>query len=186
VARRPGLDREAVVEAAAQLVDEAGATELSLTALAKRLGVKPPSLYNHVAGLEGLRRELRLRGLRELAAELQRAALGRAGSDAMRALAHAYRAYAAARPGLYALTQRSAGPMDEELATASEAVVGVVRATLRGFGHEGEAALHATRCLRSALHGFVGLEAEGGFGLDLPVDESFERLLTLLDTGLAA
>lgn len=40
----------------------------------------------------------------------------------------------------------------------------------------------ATRALRSALHGFVSLEAAGGFGLPRDVDRSFSRLVTAVDS----
>ena len=41
------------------------------------------------------------------------------------------------------------------------------------------------RIVRAALHGFVALEAGGGFGMPLPVDDTFERLVAALDRGLA-
>jgi len=66
VAPRVGLNREAVVEAAASFADEEGLEGVTLAELAARLGVRTPSFYNHVAGLEGLRRELALLGIREL------------------------------------------------------------------------------------------------------------------------
>ncbi len=37
--------------------------------LAERLEIRVPSLYNHVQGMEGLRRELALLGMRELRKE---------------------------------------------------------------------------------------------------------------------
>jgi hypothetical protein len=40
--------------------------------------------------------------------------------------------------------------------------------------------------VRAALHGFVTLEAGGGFGLPLSVDDTFARLVDALDRGLAA
>jgi Tetracyclin repressor-like, C-terminal domain len=61
----------------------------------------------------------------------------------------------------------------------------VVLAVLRGYGIEGDDALHATRAVRSALHGFVAVETAGGFGLPLDIDESFDRLVSLIDAGLA-
>jgi len=48
----------------------------------------------------------------------------------------------------------------------------------------GADAIHAARAVRSALHGFVSLEAAGGFGLSEDVDESYARLVGLLDRGL--
>jgi hypothetical protein len=38
--------------------------------------------------------------------------------------------------------------------------------------------------IRIALHGFVTLEAAGGFAMDLSADETFERLLALVVEGL--
>src|SRR5215213_11522535 len=87
---RAGLSRAAVVEVAAALADEGGLEELSLVDLAERLGIRKPSLYNHVAGIGDLRRELALVGLRELGRSLSRAAAGKAGDEGLFALAYAY------------------------------------------------------------------------------------------------
>ena len=55
---------------------------------------------------------------------------------------------------------------------------------LAGYGLEGDDAIHAARAVRAALHGFAVLEAGGGFGIKLDLDESFARLVGLLDRGL--
>ena len=60
----------------------------------------------------------------------------------------------------------------------------VVLAVLRGYGLESTDAIHATRIIRSSLHGFASLEARKGFGLPLEIDETFARLTQLLDQGL--
>ena len=57
-------------------------------------------------------------------------------------------------------------------------------AVLRGYGLDEDGTVHATRAVRSALHGFVSLEAAGGFGLPQDVDASYDRLVDLLDAGL--
>ena len=73
------------MEAAAALADEGGAgEELSLARLAERLGVRKPSLYNHVEGLSGLRRELALMALRELGPDGAPAAAERGATRARR------------------------------------------------------------------------------------------------------
>jgi AcrR family transcriptional regulator len=181
---RAGLDRAAVVTAAARLADAEGLEAVTLARLAALLGVKPPSLYNHVAGQEGLRRELALAGMRELSRRLGRAALGKAGDAALLALAHAYREFARAHPGLYAASLRAPDPADAELDAASTELVGIVLAVLAGYDLGGDDALHAVRVLRSVLHGFVSLETLGGFGLPLDLDESFRRLLDGFIAGL--
>jgi AcrR family transcriptional regulator len=182
---RAGLDTDAVVEAAAKLADAEGLEAVRLSRLAATLGVRSPSLYAHVDGLEDLRRRIGARGARELAAQLGRAAAGRAGDAALAALAHAYLAYGREHPGSYAAAQRARElQRDPEAVAAAAAVVDVVLAVLRGYGLDDDDAVHATRIIRVALHGFVSLEAEGGFAIALSLDETFERLIATLDSGL--
>ncbi|MGZ3638658.1 MAG: TetR family transcriptional regulator, partial [Ktedonobacterales bacterium] len=52
MSRRVGLDQEAVIQAAADLVDAEGLDALSLARLAEKLGVRTPSLYNHISSLD--------------------------------------------------------------------------------------------------------------------------------------
>ena len=182
---RAGLDSDAVVAAAAQLADAHGLEAVTLARLAGILGVRPPSLYAHVDGLPDLRRRLAARGARELAGELQAAAAGRSGGEALHAVADAYRAYARAHPGTYAALQRAPAPGDVDTAAAASRVVDVMLAVLRGYRLEGNDAIHATRLIRSALHGFVTLESGGGFAMPLALDDSFGRLVEVLDGGLA-
>jgi AcrR family transcriptional regulator len=184
---RAGLDAEAVVAAAAVLADAEGLERLTLARLASHLGVRSPSLYAHVDGLDDLRARLAIRGARELGAELQAAAAGRARSDALRGVADAYRAYAHAHPGVYAALQRAPGAdADPEYAAVAASLVDALVAALRGYGLAGQDAIHAVRIMRAALHGFISLEQEGGFAMPIAIDESYERLIAMLDRGLLA
>ncbi len=169
---RVGLTPALVIQEAARLSDERGFDSLSLATVATRLGVATPSLYKHVDGLAGLRREVALLGVNGIGACLQQAAVGRSGPDALRATADAYRRYAHAHPGRYAALQqmpRLAGAGVE----LSHDPVAVLAAVLRGFDIPEERMIHAIRALRSGLHGFVDLEMRGGFGLPEDVDESY-------------
>jgi AcrR family transcriptional regulator len=186
---RAGLTPERVVAEAAALVDERGIHALSLAPLAERLGVRVPSLYKHVGGLDDLRHRLALAAMRDLADRLGAATVGRSGLDALRACATVWRAYVREHPGQYAAVQR--GPdrgdaADAELLAAGDRVLDLVFAVLHGYGLDEDATVHAARAVRSAIHGFVTLEAEGGFGLSQDVEVSYDRLVTLLDAGLGA
>jgi AcrR family transcriptional regulator len=187
VSPRVGLSRDAVVEAAAALADEEGLEELSLSTLASKLGIRTPSLYNHVAGLEGLRRELALLGLRELGRRIGRVAIGKSTDEATFAIARAYRDFVKERPGLYAATVRSSRlsyPNDPEFEAAERETFEAVLAVLASYGLRGEDAVHAARGLRSVAHGFATLEVAGGFGIPIDLDESFDRLLRAFVVGL--
>jgi len=177
---RRGLDRAQVVDAAVALADAEGLEAVTLARVAHALGVKPPSLYNHVDGRDALVRSITLRSLRELTDEIRRAATGRAGQDALRAVARAQLAYAREHPGRYAATVAApAGGDDEHTAAADEAVT-VLTAALAGLEREGDDAVHAIRALRSAVHGFAAIEAAGGFALAVDRDASFEYLIARL------
>ena len=183
---RAGLNETRVLLEAELLIDEVGLSNLTLAALAQRLGVRQPSLYKHVEGMEGLRRGLAVRAKVELANVLARAAVGRERGDAVRSIALAYRAWARAHPGRYAAAQRAPAPGDAEDEAASLAVVQVVTDVLAGYGLHDADAIDATRALRSALHGFVVLEGDGGFGLPVDIERSFARLLAGVLVALAA
>lgn len=180
---RAGLTTERVVEVAGELLDTAGAAGLSLKAVAERLGVRPPSLYSHVGGLEELRREVGLRALGALAEVCRSAAMGRSDDHALRAIAQDYRRFALAHPGTYALTQL-AHPEDAAWREASDRVLEPIIAALRARNLSRAEAIHAVRALRSALHGFVLLESGGGFGLEASTRLSFDRLVESLVRGL--
>jgi AcrR family transcriptional regulator len=185
MSHRVGLDRASVVEAAAKLVDQEGIEQLSLGRLAERLGVRTPSLYNHVAGLPGLKHDLALYCLCEVHDRITLATIGKSHAEAIVAFADAYRAYARETPGRYAFTLQAPDPGDQELQAIAQQLVDVVRAVLAPYRLSEEEAIHAIRSLRSIVHGFISLEAAGGFGLPVDLDASFHWLVNLFIAGLS-
>jgi AcrR family transcriptional regulator len=184
---RAGLDRAQVVAAAAEIADAEGLDAVTLARVAAELGVKSPSLYNHVEGREGLLRGIGLLGLDDLAATLREAAIGRSGADGLQATAQAYRAFVLAHPGRYAagaITPPSAGDTGHQ--AAGDAVLDILRALLRAYDLDDDQTIHALRALRSSIHGFTTLEAAGGFGIPIDLDTSFTTLITTLAAGFAA
>jgi AcrR family transcriptional regulator len=184
---RSNLTKQTVVQAAADLINTEGPEALSLGRLAKELGIRTPSLYNHVDGLPGLMRELSILNARNLADRISEAAIGQSGPDAVRAIMQAMRIYIKEYPGLYLSTVRASGTQPEansELEQEEARSVKAGMAVMASFGLEGEAAVHALRGLRSLVHGFATLEISGGFGIPLDLDGSFDRLVGLFIAGL--
>jgi AcrR family transcriptional regulator len=174
-----------VISEAAELVDEVGWDQLTLASVADRLGVRLPSLYKHIGSLDDLRRGIGLLALAELRDVLASAAIGRSGPDALREVALAYASYARAHPGRYASTIAAPSPGEHERAELAGRVLEVVFAVLAGYGLAGDDAVHATRVMRAALHGFVTLEASGAFGMPQDIAVSYEYLIRTLDESLA-
>ena len=186
MAKRVGINRDAVVRAAAKIADDAGWDALTLARVAKKLRIRSPSLYNHVVGLEGLRRELKLLVMRDLNDALSRATIGKSRDDAVRSLAAAYRAFVKRHPGTYAATMVAAPKNDPALEAAAGQVVETCLSVLSGYGLDRRDGLHAIRAMRSAVHGFAALEIAGGFGIPLDVDKSFDWLVSALLKGLSS
>jgi AcrR family transcriptional regulator len=182
---RAGLTEDRVVAEAERLADDPGSPPLTLAALAAHLGVRQPSLYKHIAGMDALQRRIAIRAKVELAEVLGRAAVGRARDDAIVSMAHAYRRWAHEHPGRYPTTQRVPARGDAEDEAATSAAVQVVADVMSGYELRGDDAIDAIRALRSALHGFVALEASGGFGLPVDIDRSFDRLVHGLTSAFA-
>lgn len=181
MARKRGISQTDVVGAAAEIADAQGLEAVTLASVAARLGIRSPSLYAHVEGLDGLRRLLALEAAGALRSALEKSVRDRSGLAALRALAGAYRRFAKRHPGLYLAAQRAVRPgEDDELYRAlASAAMPAVRA-LAEAGVEGPEGVHLTRAFRSAMHGFVVLEGMGGFGLPESVEESYARMVDLL------
>lgn len=183
--RRAGLDPQIVVQAAAELVDREGVEALTLAALAAHFKVAVPSLYNHVGGLPGLLHQLALLGRRQLTQVLGRSVMGKAGDDAVLAMADAYRMYVKEHPGVYAASLRASAPDDAESRAIEDEAVEIVLKVLAYYDLRDEMAVHMVRVFRSTVHGFASLEVAGGFGLPLSLDESFRLLVQSLIQALA-
>jgi AcrR family transcriptional regulator len=186
MARKVGIDRERVLDVAEQIADQHGPEGVTLSVLARRLKVAPPSLYTHVGGLDDLRSGLRLRGLRTMTDLFRRRTVGLAADDALAAVAGELRRFVQDHPGLYAASVAAPGRQDpEEVQRAAEDLLGVFTAILRGFQITPAELVHSARFARSALHGFVSLESTGGFGLPEDVDVSYSRLVGAVNHDLS-
>jgi AcrR family transcriptional regulator len=174
---RAGLSRQMLATRAAEIADEKGWEQLTLAGVAEAFGVRLPSLYKHVGSLAELRQDVSVRSARELSDVMTDAAVGRSGPPALRAMADAYRDFARRHPGRYAASVIAPLPGDQEHEQVATRIIGVLAAVLAEFGLAGDDAIHAIRALRSLMHGFVSLEAAGGFAMPLDLDESYRRLV---------
>ena len=182
---RAGLSTDAVVERAAQILDQRTAEGLSLANLAESFGVRIPSLYKHIDGMPSLRRSIMIRAKSSLAQTMGHVAVGRSRDEAITAMSLAYRRWALEHPAQYPLTMHAPVAGDDEDLTASYTILGVVLDVLAGYDLHDDDAVDATRFLRSALHGFVALETSGAFELPVDLERSFTRLVESVVTALA-
>ncbi|WP_149205217.1 TetR-like C-terminal domain-containing protein [Actinotalea subterranea] len=185
MARAP-LTAALVVAEAAALADEAGFDAVTLSEVARRLGVRTPSLYSHVRDLAALRDGITDLALRDLADRIALGVAGRSGRAALEGLADAHRTFARERPGRWGSLQRRAGPAAVG-ADGARAVVALTDAVLGGYGLPPDERVHATRLLGSTINGYLTLEGIGSFAHSSPPPQaSWDRILDALDAVLRA
>jgi AcrR family transcriptional regulator len=161
-----------IVTAARRLLEDRGPEALSMRNVAAAIGIRAPSLYEHVADKQGLENALIAAGLREQAAALN-AALDGPG-DPLQATANAWRAWAGAHPHLYRLIfARQLDADDPEVSAAAAAAGEPVRAMTRGD-------LVAARVIWAFAHGMTMLELNGRFPPGPDPDELWESGLGAL------
>lgn len=185
MAIRAGIGRKEIVTAAAELADQHGLSKLTLTLVAQRLGVKTPSLYNHLDGLAELKKELAIWGMQLLKEAIREAAVGKAKDQAVLAIAIAYRSFAHSRPGLY---RAIIGAPDRECLEQKEAIgalMAVIKTVLTEYGLPEREHIHAVRGLRSMMHGFVTLEMAGWFIGAVEREDSYLQLIATFVNGIA-
>jgi AcrR family transcriptional regulator len=181
-APRKRLDHEQVLVAAEALVDRIGWPHLTMSELARELGVAVPSLYRHVRNLDGLLGELQNRTITRLGTKLNRAAMGRSAEAGIRALAATLRDFAREHPNRYELAMR--GSIDiEGFAAASVGAGAALEAIIRSYGIE-DPPLETQIATFAALHGVIVLENSGFFpdliDADLVYAQVLDRVIDLL------
>ena len=180
---RVGLTPSKIVDICLEVASEGG--EVTLGTVAARAGVKPPSLYKHVASAADLDSLVAERVLADFARRIRKAFDGLRGTDAVAAAMHAYRRFARTQPSLYALMPVQPGN-DPRLEPIGKALMDDIAHAI-GFedAHSVEA-LDALRLVRAAADGFVRLELAGGFGQPADVNASYERLVEVISRAAAA
>ncbi|MCX4704474.1 TetR/AcrR family transcriptional regulator [Streptomyces sp. NBC_01373] len=177
---RAGLTPDRITAAAADLADEVGFENVSLSALARHFGVKDASLYSHVRNLQDLRIRVAFLAGGEMIDRIAVAVAGQAGKDALVAFAGAYRAYALQHPGRYAATQIRIAPSLAADSPALRRTAEITYGMLRAYGLDEPDLTDAVRLLRATFHGYCVLESTGGFSHSRAVQTSWDKAIDAL------
>lgn len=180
------LSTSSVIDAAVQIVDAEGESSLGFNRVARELGIKPPSLYNHIADLEDLRRRVAIRGWERYANACELVTKRRRGASALRALAYAYLEMKEQWPGIFiVMATTRLLPTDIDFKPVAQRIVSCFKSPLRQLRVTEDQFWHVLRTFRAAIHGFVWLEMQGQFAANEKVHESFEQMLSLLIRGIS-
>src|SRR3954471_4709217 len=155
-----------IVDAALELLEADGPAALSMRRVADRVGIRAPSIYEHLADKRALESAIISRGF-----ELQTAAFAAAvdgATDPLQAIAAAYRDFAAGHPHLYRLM--TAHELDR--AALAEGVEQRAAATLvAAAGGDGD----LSRAMWAFAHGMTILELDRRFPPGADLDAAWAR-----------
>jgi len=174
------LTRADVIQAAMDLLETGGVAALTIPAVALKLNIRPPSLYNHIESMSDLKRELSIRGMRQICQVWSSAVEGKTGQDALVCATAAYRKFAREHSALYALSLVVPPASDEEWSKAFKDFLPLWMELFLSFGLDPLHARYAARALRCTVHGFVDLEINGGLLEDVDLEESFQSIVSTL------
>ena len=181
---RSGINQEKIILTAAKIADHKGLNHLNLHELAKQLGIRPPSLYNHISGIDGLRRAMMLYAIPLLTKDVTYAVIGLSGIEALKAFCMAYYSFATHNPGLYEAMQWWNRATDKEVEEAFRDFMLVLNKILEPYDLDNEQHQHVYCLLRGLMHGFSSIAAFGGFSPDMPLRENYEWSINVTLQGL--
>lgn len=181
---RVGIDKDTIIIRAAQLANEVGIENVTLKILADDLGVKSPSLYNHIGGLEDLKKQIMIYGWKQMEERMIRSAIGVSGYEAIKAGCYAFYHYAIENPGIFnaMLWYNKFQSKDNMEATAG--LFPVLFKITASLDISEENCNHIIRTLCGFLEGFSLLVNNGAFGNPISIEESFEISVNVLIEGI--
>jgi AcrR family transcriptional regulator len=193
---------EAILDAAASLLEAGGLDALTMQAVAAEVGVRAPSLYKRIRDRAALIRAVQEAAATELEAALSSAARGKDPRADIIAMADSFRAFAHRRPGVYGLLfaalpdEMRVSPETNQAAVAPvlTALTALVHGHGRGGGKGGskgakgriDEPLDAARLFVAFAHGFVTMELAGAFRLGGDVDRAWRTGVTTIVDAVAA
>ena len=169
---------------AVDLINEKPFGELGLAALAEKLEIKVPSLYNHISGLEEIYSSVSLYCFSTLIEVLKTSAIGKQGISALLSLSGSYRQFAKDNYGIYKLSFNTLET--QEIKDEKAKLYNLLKLILQPLNLDPKSEISVIRAVRSFIHGFVDIEMSEGFKMDYDVDKSFDQSVETIIRALIA
>ncbi len=185
--------RDEVQALAWEQISEAGASAVSLKAIATRMGMTAPALYRYYRSRDELLTQLILSSYQDLAESIEAADKGRTPAIRLTAIARALRRWAVAGPQRYLMLYGTpvpgyhAPPAATALARRAFApILGGFTALLDDDASNGKA-FDQSVLFWTRLHGVLSLELAGHFvGMDIASERLYEDEVRCLLPDVAA
>jgi len=173
------LSHRQIIETAVVLAQSEGLDAITLSRLAKELEIRTASLYNHIDGIESLKCDLAIFGMDKLLDEIKIGVIGKSGPEALITVMFVYRSFAKLNSGIYDLIFR-VYENQQQLDQQRSELIRLLSLILKPFNLSWDDEIHLIRGLRSFIHGFVSLELNQGFRMEVTIEESYSRFANMI------
>jgi len=181
---KSGINKQKIIQTAAELADKNGLNGVTIKEISRELGVRSPSLYNHINSLDDILESLTIYGWKQIGNAMAMSAVGKSGDDAVRAQCYAFRDYSLAHPGVFEAMMWYKQFKSEETMQATAELLEINNKVLSAYSLYDEDLVHTTRMLRSFLQGFASIENKGSFSDPVSIQKSFDFAVEILINGL--
>ena len=147
----------------AMFSDRNGLHNVSLKAIAENLGIRTPSLYNHIGSLDELLREIAHSGMRTMNEKMIRAVIGKTGDSALKLVAVEYLNYMIEHPGVYEIIQWASWNGTEETAIIFNDYLSLLKTLICSCGFNPDKTTEILNMVTGMLHGYTTLQLRYAF-----------------------
>lgn len=178
------INDELIIKMAADLSNKIGLENLSLKIIAEELNIKPPSLYNHISGLDDIKEKLMIYGWKQVEKNAIEAAVGVSGYEALKNSCYEFYNYAINNKGVFTAMLWYNKYDNDEKENATTKLFDMLFKILKPLNISNDNINHIIRTLRSFLEGFSLLVNNNAFGNPVSIKESFDISLEIIINGI--
>lgn len=175
------VTKAAVIEAASDIADKDGLNNVSLKAVAEKLNIRTPSLYNHIESLDDLLREVAHKGMRTMNDRMTQVAIGTFGDTAIKSVSIEYLNYMIEHPGIYETIQWATWHGTEETGEIFGNYISLLTTLIRSCNFKPDYTNEILNLLTGILHGYTTLQLRYAF---VDPDKVRKELRDTIDTVL--
>ncbi|PBF72915.1 TetR/AcrR family transcriptional regulator [Clostridioides difficile] len=175
------VSREIVIQATSDIVNKDGLNKVSLKVIAEKLGIRTPSLYNHIESLDDLLLEVAHKGMREMNSQMIKAAIGNFGDTAIKCISIAYFNFIISNPGVYETIQWATWHGNNETLEIFDEYKSLLEKLILSCNLNTKNTGEVLNLIMSVLHGYSTLQL--GKSL-LSKEEAIKGIVDSIDTVL--
>lgn len=175
------ITKETILKAASVLADQEGLDHITLKAIAEKLQIRTPSLYNHIKSLDELLREVAHTGMKQMNERMTSAAIGTSGDIAIQSVSMEYFDYIIEHPGIYEVIQWANWHRNGETEALMKDYASLLHKLLLSCSLNESNLDEATVLLMSLLHGYSTMQVGNAL---LHPEEERARFMSCIATML--